>query len=49
MGHTLAKAARDFPGGGMVGTSWDVEELSVLPMSKRSGVAICDYLYLNWR
>jgi hypothetical protein len=40
MGHTLAKAARDFPGGGMAGASWDVDELRVLPICERSGV--CD-------
>jgi hypothetical protein len=48
MGHTLAKAARDFPGGGMAGASWDVDELSVLPMSERSGVWRSAAIYIQY-
>jgi|SRR5579862_2288572 hypothetical protein len=30
--HTLAKAARDFPGGGMAGVDFDVDALTALPI-----------------
>lgn len=30
--HTLAKAAKDFPGGGMAGVVFDVDALTALPI-----------------